>query len=455
MKQQPPHYFLSLLCLCLTVFLPIQLAAQKVIPYTGEAGTDIFSDAGNWADQIVPGPADTALFSLPGDYEITFKENTSIAMLRMQDGGEQSEPDKLILRLGGKKLALLAPASEHSGEMAITLSASVQAPRILIFEGGSLEFCEFWQATHRGNFPTALIFDKGMSVECTGMGWTAVYGEAKTYLIGGSKWVSNGKGWAGVVGHTEGSNGLFEISGPGSSFSAKTETDTPPLDVRIFYVSTKGNGILRILDGASFACDVVNLGNGLKSIDTFSLVVVDGPDSVFSVDRLNVGGGSNNLPNPAEPTGNALFMVSNKAAAKVGALKVFSHDGADGIPAFHGRVLIDGGTFEVGGETPKPSAEFAPDSCLEFRLRGVPSEAPFRSETELKIEGANLVVTLDPAFRAAVGDPVPLVSCQIVEGTFKDLPEGAAIKIDAYSFSLSYALEGANVIGLKVTGVNP
>ena len=449
------YRFLTSLCLAATFSFTLDLQAQKVISYTGEAGTDVFSDAGNWSDQTVPGPTDTALFSLSGELEITFKEDASIAMLRMQEAGEQTEPDKLTLRLGGKKLTLLAPPSEKSSDMAIVLSASARAPRTLIFEGGSLEFLTFWQSTHRGEEPTVLIFDKGMSVNCPGMGYTAAYGQGETYLIGGSTWTSDGRSWAGVVAHSESATGVFEVSGTGSSFSAKTEPGTAPLDVRTFYVSTQGNGTLRVLDGASFICDVVNQGNGAMSADKLSLIIVDGANTVFAADRLNVGGGSNNLSTPAQPSGNAVFSVSNGAVARVGALKVFSREGSDAIPAAYGRVLIDGGTFEVGVETPKPLAEFAANSTLEFRLRNAKSEAPLRSEAELKIEGARLVLTLDPAFRAVVGDKIPLVASQIIEGTFKDLPEGAAIKVDAYSFALSYALDGANVIGLKVTGVNP
>ena len=445
------YHFLPVVCLAATACLPLPLTAQKVISYTGEAGTDIFSDTGNWSDQTVPGPADTALFSQSGEYLLTLKADASIAMIRMQEGDEQAGANSLTLRLDGKKLTMLAAPSEKSSEMAIVLSASAQAPRTLIFEGGFLEFTNFWQATYRGEQPTVLIFDKGISVDCPGMGYTGAYGQGETYLIGGSKWISNGRGWAGVLGHTEGSSGLLEISGTGSSFSAKTELGTSPLDVRTFYVSTKGNGTLRVLDGASFVCDVVNQGNGVMDAEAFSLVVVDGTNSVFAADHLNVGGGSTHIVNPAQPAGNALFSISNGAVAKVGALKVFSRENSDGIPAAHGRVLIDGGTFDVGVETPEPLAEFAPNSTLEFRIRNAKGAAPLRSETELKIEGVRLVVTLDPAFRADVGDKISLVACQNINGKFKDLAEGSTIQADSYSFALSYNLDGKDVIGLKVT----
>jgi len=437
-------------CACLVVAISHQANAQRIASYTGEIGTDVFSEAGNWSEQLVPGPADTALFALSGQYAVSFKENAEVAKLRMIEAGHDIEPQKVTLELDGKTLTLLAPFGETSAEGPLVLTPSSQAPRILIFEGGTLRFEGFWQATFTGPFPAVLIFDKGMKIEGPGMGYTGAYGSGETYLIGGSKWVSEGRSWAGVLGHAGDAHGLFVISGPGSSFQATTQEGTPPLDERIFYVSTSGTGMLRILDGATFECDVVNQGNGVMGEEAFSTVVVDGENSRFQADRLNVGGGSNNNANPAQPAGNALFCVSNGAVANVGALKVFAREASENLTQASGRVLIDGGKLNLGSDHPAPSAEFMPGSSLEFRLRKPTGEAPLSSEAELKIEGSTLVITLDPAFRPPVGTKIPLVSCQTVTGNFAGLPDASQIEVNGTTFTVSYNMDGANLIGLTV-----
>lgn len=446
----------QLTLLALAGLFPLSGMAQNVVEFTGDSGTDEFSDPESWQDEKVPGPEDTAKFSLQGNYTVTFTEDISVARLRMTEGDHSIEPDVVTLALEGRTLNLTATLSPDTktNEWPILLNPSSQASRTLKIENGTLNCNGIWTATTAGDFPAVFILDKGMKVHGSGMGYIGAYGPAEAYILGGSKWVSESSSWAGVLGHGAAGSGLLEISGKGSSFSALTDESVPKSDVRIFYVSTTGNGTLRVLDGGSFACDAVNMGNGSSGkmdAKAFSTILVDGPESTFATQILNVGAGSNNLLQPPIPSGNALLAVTNGGIAKIGSLRVFSEEAPEeGEPTF-GRVLIAGGTLNLGVDSETLLSEFLPGSLLEVRLREIPKTAPINAPGELIIEGARFKVSLDPAFRAKVGDRIPLVDGEIVTGTFADLPEGSTITADGYTFTLSYESTKAATLGLKVT----
>ena len=104
----------QLTLLALAILFPLSGWAQKVVEFTGDSGTDEFSDPESWKDGKVPGPEDTATFSLLGSYTVTFTEDIEIARLRMADGGHSVEPDVVTLALEGQTLSLTATLSPIS-----------------------------------------------------------------------------------------------------------------------------------------------------------------------------------------------------------------------------------------------------------------------------------------------------------------------------------------------------
>lgn len=442
--------------LALAVWFPLSGFAQNVVQFTGDSGTDEFSDPESWKDGKVPGPEDTAMFSLAGRSTVTFTEDIEIKNLLLTEGGNAVEPDEVTLALEGHTLKLLNTAEAKLVDKPILLAASTQSSRTLKVENGTLICNGVWQATFKGDFPAVFILDKKTKVKGEAMGYIGQYGVGEAYILGGSQWVLEATSWAGVLGHSATSSGLLEISGKGSSFSALTDEGVPKSDIRIFFVSTQGSGTLRILDGGSFACDVVNMGNGSSGpMDpkAFSTILVDGTESTFATRILNVGGGANNAIQPSTPSGNALLAVTNGATANIGSLRVFSMETPEGNEPVCGRILIAGGTLNLGVDSETMLSEFLPGSLFEVRLREVPKAAGVKAPGELKIEGARFKLSLDPAFRAKVGDRIPLIDGEIITGTFADLPEGSTIQANGYAFTLSYQSTTAGTVGLKVTAV--
>lgn len=395
------------------------------------------------------------MFSLAGSNKVTLTENAEVARIRMTEGGVAVEPDHLTLALEGHTLKLTATLSESAKaeDWSIVVNASSGAARTLRIENGTLDCNGIWLSTYPGDFPAVFILDQGMKVQGNGMGYVGAYGPGEVYILGGSQWVSASTSWAGVLGLTQGGSGLLEISGKGSTFSALTDEGVPKLDTRIFIVGASKSGTLRVLDGGSFACDAVMVGKEKMAPKAYATVLVDGAGSTFAAKILNVGAGANNVLQPVIPSGNALLAVTNGAIANLGALRVFcSEIPEDGEPVF-GRVLIAGGTLNLGVESETMLSEFLPGSLLEVRLREVPKAAGVNAPGELRIESARFQLALDPIFSAKVGDHIPLIDGEIITGTFADLPEGSAIQANGYSFALSYESTTAGTVGLKVTAV--
>lgn len=459
-----PHSFSSsamnnlsqLALLALAILVPLSSWAQNVVEFSGDSGTDEFSDPESWKGGKIPGPEDTALFSLPGSTKVTLTEDIEVARLKMTENDHAIEPNTVTLALEGGVLTLsgvLSPDAK-TNQWPIVLNPSSQAARTLRIENGTLNFQGIWMSTLPGNFPSVFILDQGVTAQGKAMGYIGAYGLGEAYILGGSKWVVESNSSIGALGHSETGGGLLEISGKGSSFTALTDEDVAKADRCTLFVSTKGSGTLRILDGGSFACDAVNMGNGSSGkmdAKAFSTVLVDGAESTFATQILNVGAGSNNLLQPPIPSGNALLAVTNGGIANIGSLHVFSVEAKEGTDPAFGRVLVAGGTLNLGVASETMLSAFLPGSLLEVRLREVPKTAPINAPGELIIEGASFKVSLDPAFRAKVGDLIPLVDGEIITGTFADLPEGSTITADGYTFTLTYGSTKAAGLGLKVT----
>jgi len=430
--------------------------AQTTATWTGESGSDVFSDPQSWKDGVMPGPADTAAIAQSGEISIRLTADASIAKLRLAEAGNNVEPDKVTFELNGKRLTLLSiPAESDTDAWPIKMSASSQSSRTLAFEGGTLVVQGIWNGTFIGSNPAVLMFDKGTTIDCPGMVYVGADGFGEMYVTGGSKWISKGTTWAGVTGHREDASGIVEISGPGSEFSAITEGDTSPVDQRTFYVSQLGSGMLRVVSGAKFACDIVNMGNGIMSEGAVSTIVVDGAGSEFIVSRLRVGGGCNTGEQPAVASGNAVFLVSNGGKVRLESLEVFRRDGAHPASPAAGRVVIGGGTLALASKSNEAVAGFEAGAEIEFRLGSVAKEAPFTSTGEMKIAGAKLIVTLEPGFTAKAGDTIPLISCLAVDGDFADLPENAVIEAAGWKFTVHYTGRGGSGLSLKVTQAKP
>jgi len=447
-------------------FLPCLLAAalgfsfscraQTTATWTGESGSDVFSDPESWKDGVIPGPSDAAVITQPGEISIKLTADASIAKLLLTQDGHNIDPDKVTFQLNGKRLTLLSTPSETDPEAwPIKMNASSQSARTLAFEGGTLSLAGIWQATFIGSNPSILMFDKGTTVDCPGMVYIGAYGYGEMYVTGGSKWISKGRNWAGAAGHQEDASGIVEISGPGSEFSAITEEGTPPVERRTFYVSQLGNGLLRVVGGAKFACDIVNMGNGVMPEGAVSTIVVDGADSEFVVSNLRVGGGCNTGEQPAVPTGNAVFLVSNGAKVRLESLEVFRREGDAPVSPAAGRVVIGGGTLALSSNSKDAVAGFAAGAEIEFRLGSLAKTAPFTSTGEIKIAGAKLIVTPEPGFTARVGDTIPLISCQEVSGEFADLPENTVIDAAGWKFAVHYSAQSGSGLSLKVTQAKP
>jgi len=426
--------------------------AEQVIHYTGDAGTDVFSDPGNWEGEVVPGAEDTAVFALSDAYEIKIREDATINRLRLHDAGNQSAgPDRLTLDLGQNTLSILSEKNETDRDSyALFFSASSQIPRILVFNGGTIRMHSFNQSTFHGTFSTAMIFKNKAKLECSGMGYVGAYGSGALYLLDGSQWDGQGgKSWVCVLGLAKDAYGLMEVSGEGSSFSARNLESSSKPDLRSFFVSAQGTGELRVLNGATFECDVVNMGNGQNGQSASATVIVDGEKSKFTVDYLHVGGGSNNVANPAQASGPALFYVSNGAEANVARLKVLAYDAGASLV---GKVVIHGGALNIGTESVDCSAEFSPGSQLEFQLNEVPKQAPVTTLCPIEIKDAHLTIVPEASFKASVGTKIPLIAGEGVNGTFSSLPEGAEIQGGGYTFVIHYGVPNGEV-GLTVKAV--
>jgi len=456
LTQKP--YGLSSTPWLLAVSLAFALSCQAQITatWTGESGSDVFSDPQSWKDGVMPGPADTAVIAQPGEISIKLSGDASIAKLRLAEAGHNTEPDKVTFQLNGKRLTLLSiPAESDTDAWPIKMNASSQSSRTLAFEGGTLVVQGIWNGTFIGSNPAVLMFDKGTTIDCPGMVYVGADGFGEMYVMGGSKWISKGTNWAGATGHREDASGIVEISGPGSEFSAITEGGTSPVDQRTFYVSQLGSGMLRVVSGAKFACDIVNMGNGIMSEGAVSTIVVDGAGSEFIVSRLRVGGGCNTGEQPAVASGNAVFLVSKGGKARLESLEVFHREGAPPVSPAAGRVVIGGGTLTVASDSNGAVVEVAAGAEIEFRLGPTVKEALFTSTVEMKMAGAKLIVTPEPGFAARVGDTIPLISCPAVNGDFADLPENAVIEAEGWKFTVHYTGLRGSGLSLKVTQAKP
>lgn len=428
------------------------------ITWAGSQNGDI-TDISNWTsatpdwEDSFPDFIGTATVgSGVGPYTVTMLGDFTAMQVQNGVSGSGSNLPVITFLMNGYTMNLTSTAAS-SADASVYLYAYNDAAASLkgyVFDNGIVCANSIWLRGSSGGQGPTLVLQNGTQWFNAGVLTNSNTASSQVEIFSGSVFTATGSG---VIYSATGGNGntnTLRVSGAGSTFVARTDDDTPNDDRRTVNISSNASSAhnyLYVQNGASFSADQVNVGGGHTQLDRNSIgtVLVEGSGTTFEAKWVNLGASRTNVTAGLSGRADAWLVVGDGAEAEIEFLQVLYKAAGETYNATRGRVLLDGGTLLLTG-----NSVFQANTELKIYLYSPDQDVALTSETDLTISGAKLLFELDDTFEATAGQTISLIDYASLTGEFADLVEGQLITVEGYTFEFTYNLGGASIVGLTV-----
>ncbi len=433
------------------------LIAQSA-PYNWIGGGDNnFNTPGNWDPEGPPSGTDLAIFNPTGTTTVNFTSPVGTTGIQVQGSADGETQPSVLFNLNSNTYTVSGGTSERLG--VFTASGS---NRTLLIQNGELNIAisasVIWGNSNVNDITPEVTIrvQEGATLRHStnggaGIGRTQAAGQsAKTamYVEDGGKLIAEARFTVGGNGGDGIRNGELHITGPTSSFEAKTSDRSV-----ILLGDGLGTGTLNVRDGGlvdstrAIGVGYATNSTGLLSVSGVNVDNSDPEEPVFTASRilgnqLYIGGGR------ARDDGNNQPRAGGEGVAEF-------LDGGHGqfttLLAYYNSDIDTKGTLRIDDAfvTVSGTATFEAGSVTELGLRSVEQDVlMFASNLVLD---STLQLLIDGSFSAALHDSIHLIEYTSLTGTFAGLGEGDTFSVDGHTFSIHYAMgDGENIIGLTV-----
>ncbi len=413
--------------------------AQDNIQWSNVNGGD-FENGLNWTDEVAPGPADSALFNLPGEeFQVDFAGNVFNNRLLVYNGD-------VTFDLGGAVYQLTNTLTGHTGATAFVVGVSDGNDGSLTVLDGIVEARQIKVGLVGGSTGTLTVGAGGL-VRTVAIGsdnahdflagnnsstGVVIVEDGGSIVTGSRNFFGRNQGTTGL-----GGDGTLIVRGAGSSFSAGGE----------FNVATSSSvtGLISVEDGGSLSFSTtsrdVSVSTGTDSVGT---IVVTGSGSTFTAGRdtfLGNTGGSGEaylrVLNGGVFTTRDLFVRPSGTVSGNGTVTVTRDFELNGTISPGNSI----GTLTVnGGLAASASAMF------EFELAGVLAGQydVLHTTGAVALGGGGLDITLIDDFELGFYQMFHVLSAGGgLTGTLTNLSEGALVgTFNGVNLYITYDPEG-------------
>ncbi len=429
--------------LSISLFLGLASGYGENLTYSdwvGGVDDNNFSLSSNWSDGV-PGTDDYGRVHLAGIQNLRLTGSVDLQGLVTSGAADGEIPPAVNLDLGGFTMTLLSTSNSASSfpnteafRPIYLNSISGTGNRQMTITNGILNVNGIgMQNSNIAGIKSILTIGEGATVNLlpsspeTNIG---NLGQAEMFVQDGARLVVGTTGSSTVrIGSGANASGLLRVTGENSEVDARNTTIT---------VGRNGNGVLEVLNEGWFRATRLDLGTETGDNSNGTLRV-SGPGSKVDIsDILYVGGTSGGK------RGDGTFEVLDGATATIGRVRLFEDT----------LLHIHGGTLTMDGET---ASVWDSGSTFRVTYDDVPAGVAVDA-TVLNLNGVGFQLLLGDTFSALPGELIPILSYTSLTGTFAGLSEGSIIQATAgsgefaedYFFSISYALDDLDMIGLVV-----